>query len=229
MIRSKIFWAGRAVIIAALASGRAGRARSPGRAADLDPSKMSADEIKALEQRLTDAGCYKGAIDGAASAALDGAIKACPDQRPFLRIETGMHTAPIRRIGVDAACSAAGDRVRRQDRPAVVPARRQASADRAPADRRGECRQGLRGGFVAGRALARRRRMGRRLGQDGEDCHHDRRSVERRDPSALARSRLPSINIAFSARRAARRSWALAEQRRARARQRDRGGTACRP
>jgi WD40 repeat protein len=28
-----------------------------------------------------------------------------PDQEPFLRIETGMHTAPIRRIGVDARCS----------------------------------------------------------------------------------------------------------------------------
>ena len=65
---------------------------------------MSADEIKALEQRLTDAGCYKGAIDGSSSAALDEAIKACPDQRPFLRIETGMHTASIKAIGVDAAC-----------------------------------------------------------------------------------------------------------------------------
>jgi WD40 repeat protein len=74
------------------------------RAAGLDPSKMSADEIKALEQRLTDADCYKGAIDGTASGALDEAIKACPDQRPFLRIETGMHNAQIRRIGVDAAC-----------------------------------------------------------------------------------------------------------------------------
>ena len=43
----------------------------------LDPSKMSMDEIKALEQRLTDAGCYKGAIDGvASSAALDDAIRA---------------------------------------------------------------------------------------------------------------------------------------------------------
>ena len=50
------------------------------------------------------AGCYRGAIDGAPSAALDAAVKACPDQSPFLRIETGMHTAPIRRIGVDAAC-----------------------------------------------------------------------------------------------------------------------------
>jgi WD40 repeat protein len=77
---------------------------APGRAAGLDPAKMSADEIKALEQRLTDAECYKGAIDGQRSAALDEAIKACPDQRPFLRIETGMHTAPIRAIGVDAAC-----------------------------------------------------------------------------------------------------------------------------
>jgi uncharacterized caspase-like protein/membrane-associated protease RseP (regulator of RpoE activity) len=74
------------------------------RAAGLDPAHMGADEIKGLEQRLTDAGCYKGAIDGVASDALDAAIKACPDQRPFLRIETGMHTAVIWRVGVDAAC-----------------------------------------------------------------------------------------------------------------------------
>jgi WD40 repeat protein len=74
------------------------------RAAGLYPAKMSAEEIKAVELRLTDAGCYKGAIDGTASAALDEAIKACPDQRPFLRIETGMHTAITWSIGVDAAC-----------------------------------------------------------------------------------------------------------------------------
>ncbi|MBV8441266.1 MAG: caspase family protein [Hyphomicrobiales bacterium] len=78
---------------------------APGRAAGLDPAQMSADEIKALEQRLTDAGCYKGALDGKTSSALDKAIKACPDQRPFLRIETGMHTVPISHMGVDAACS----------------------------------------------------------------------------------------------------------------------------
>jgi WD40 repeat protein len=77
---------------------------APGRSAGLDPAHVSGDEIKALEQRLTDAGCYKGAIDGTASTALSDAIKSCPDQRPFLRIETGMHVAPIRRIGVDAAC-----------------------------------------------------------------------------------------------------------------------------
>jgi WD40 repeat protein len=76
-----------------------------GRAADMDPAQMSTDELKALEQRLTDAGCYKGAVDGRPSAELDDAIKVCPDQRPFLRIETGMHTAPpIWAIGVDAAC-----------------------------------------------------------------------------------------------------------------------------
>ena len=43
-------------------------------------------------------------IDGTSSGALDEAIEACPDQRPFLRIETGVHTARINRIGVDAAC-----------------------------------------------------------------------------------------------------------------------------
>ena len=62
-------------------------------------------EIASLQQRLTDAGCYSGAIDGSASAALDAAVKQCPDQRPILRIETGMHTAPIWRVGVDAACT----------------------------------------------------------------------------------------------------------------------------
>jgi hypothetical protein len=72
-----------------------------GRAAELDPAQMSAEEIKALEQRLTDAGCYKGVIDGTASEALVGGIDSCPDQRPLLSIETGMHTAPIRSIGVD--------------------------------------------------------------------------------------------------------------------------------
>jgi Caspase domain/WD domain, G-beta repeat len=77
---------------------------APPRAAGLNRAEMSADAIKALEQRLTDAGCYKGAIDARASDALDEAIKACPDQRPFLRIETGMHTSIIHRIGVDAAC-----------------------------------------------------------------------------------------------------------------------------
>ena len=65
------------------------------------------DEIATLQQRLADAGCYNGALDGAPSAALNDAIKQCPDMRPFLRIETGMHTASINRIGVDAACSRA--------------------------------------------------------------------------------------------------------------------------
>jgi len=73
-------------------------------AVGLDPAHMSSSALKALQQRLTDAGCYKGAIDGTASDALDAAIKSCPDQRPFLRIETGTHTAQIRHIGVDAAC-----------------------------------------------------------------------------------------------------------------------------
>ncbi len=92
----------RAVVAALVLAAFAGQASSF--SAGLDRGGGGADEIKALEQRLTDAGCYKGALDGKTSSALDEAIKACPDQRPFLRIETGMHTALIRRIGVDAAC-----------------------------------------------------------------------------------------------------------------------------
>jgi hypothetical protein len=69
-----------------------------------DVAAMGHDEILSLQRRLSDAGCYKGAFDGQAGGALDAAIKACPDQDPVLRIETGMHTASIKRIGVDAAC-----------------------------------------------------------------------------------------------------------------------------
>ncbi len=42
-----------------------------------------------------------------AVALLAGAARAgdLPERRPVLRIEPGMHTAPIKRIGVDAACT----------------------------------------------------------------------------------------------------------------------------
>ena len=72
-----------------------------------EAAPASREERLTLQQRLTDAGCYSGAVDGEPSAALDDAIKQCPDMRPFLRIETSMHTAMIKRIGVDAACSRA--------------------------------------------------------------------------------------------------------------------------
>lgn len=60
--------------------------------------------IETLQRRLADAGCYRGPLDGRDSAALQAAIKACPSQEPVLLIETGMHTAPVKRIGVDRAC-----------------------------------------------------------------------------------------------------------------------------
>ena len=72
--------------------------------APADAAGGSRENVVSLQRRLTDAGCYKGAIDGAPSAALDAAVKVCPDQAPVLRIETGMHSAPISRVGVDAAC-----------------------------------------------------------------------------------------------------------------------------
>ena len=72
--------------------------------AETDLSTMQPSEIEALQKRLTDCACYAGPIDGQASAATTQAVKACPDQNPVLRIETGTHTAPIRSIGVDASC-----------------------------------------------------------------------------------------------------------------------------
>jgi WD40 repeat protein len=70
-------------------------------------SSMNSDEIKGLQQRLTDASCYAGPLDGTASNMLAAAKAACPDQEPVLRVETGMHVAPIWRISVDARCDLA--------------------------------------------------------------------------------------------------------------------------
>jgi hypothetical protein len=72
-----------------------------------DLRDTSSAEVAALQQRLTDARCYTGAIDGMPSEATEAAKKSCPDQEPILRIETGMHVAPIKRIGVDAQCKIA--------------------------------------------------------------------------------------------------------------------------
>ncbi len=68
---------------------------------------MNGEDIRVLQQRLSDAGCYAGSIDGRASAAVETAKRACPDQEPVLRIENGMHVAVINRIGVDAQCKIA--------------------------------------------------------------------------------------------------------------------------
>jgi WD40 repeat protein len=66
---------------------------------------LTQEEVFTLQQRLRDAGCYTGAMNGIVGPELASAMKACPSQDPILRIETGMHTASIRRIAVDAQCS----------------------------------------------------------------------------------------------------------------------------
>src|SRR5215813_10658382 len=74
----------------------------PAAAADL--TSMAPDDIRALQQRLTDAHCYSGPISGTASAAVADAMKACPMMDPILSIETGMHTAVIRKVSMDRDC-----------------------------------------------------------------------------------------------------------------------------
>jgi len=69
-----------------------------------DVAAMSDEDLFVLQPRLKDSGCYIGVLDRNRSPALEAAIKDCPSQRPVLMIETGMHTAPIERISVDAAC-----------------------------------------------------------------------------------------------------------------------------
>ena len=149
-------------------------------AAEAGPSR---EETLTLQKRLTDAGCYQGAIDGAASAALDAAVKACPDQAPVLRIETGMHTAVIRRIGVDAACAriatASDDKTVRLW---SMPDGKLQRTIRLPIGL-GERRQGLGGRAFAGWPRPRGRRVGCFLVRSSGPLAFADRSRLRRDPA----------------------------------------------
>ena len=155
---------------------------APARAADVDPATMSADAIKALEQRLTDAGCYKGAIEGHTSdSARRRQSRPAPTSELFLRIETGMHTAVINSIGIDADCSliatASDDKtVRLWSLPDGKTEARSCACRSATATRQGLC-----DGAVAGRTSPGRWRMGRGMAQDGETQPHASRPGERRD------------------------------------------------
>src|ERR1700761_957279 len=70
----------------------------------LDIGTMSQTDIRALQQRLTDARCYSGPIDGVASDNVTAALKVCPVMDPILSIETNMHATIIRRSAVDRDC-----------------------------------------------------------------------------------------------------------------------------
>ncbi len=96
---SRMIWLGLAAVAIS--------ASTTSHAAARDLSAMTGEDIWVLQQRLADAGCYKGPIDGKANSSLATAQKFCPDQEPILRIETGMHVAPIRQIDVDAQCKIA--------------------------------------------------------------------------------------------------------------------------
>jgi hypothetical protein len=64
-------------------------------------------EVRSLQQRLTDARCYNGPLDGVMNPSVTDAAKQCPGTAPVLTIETGMHVSAIRQISVDRSCSLA--------------------------------------------------------------------------------------------------------------------------
>ena len=66
-----------------------------------DIATLNEEEVYSLQQRLRDAGCFKGSLDGRITPALAEAVKVCPVQDPMLRIETNMHTAVMYRLGID--------------------------------------------------------------------------------------------------------------------------------
>ena len=70
-------------------------------------ASMTGAELAAMQRRLADGGCYSGPLDGKASDATRAAMLACPDQRPKLVIETGMHISRIGQMAVDRACKLA--------------------------------------------------------------------------------------------------------------------------
>ncbi len=73
-------------------------------AAAQDLALLGEDEIRSLQQRLSDAGCYKAAVDGKVTPALAEAVRYCPSPNPVLGIDTSMHTAVIYRLGIDREC-----------------------------------------------------------------------------------------------------------------------------
>lgn len=67
----------------------------------LDVGQMGDRELRQLQLRLQDAGCYGGTVDGVAGESTRAAISKCPDMTAKLRIEAEMHNAPIRRISLN--------------------------------------------------------------------------------------------------------------------------------
>ena len=88
----------RAIVVAGAAVFLAASARD---------AALNGADAGALQQRLADAGCYHGVIDGRPGVAVETARKACPDQSPMLRIESGMHISQLSNIAVDARCTLA--------------------------------------------------------------------------------------------------------------------------
>jgi hypothetical protein len=76
----------------------------PWTATAVDFNALSPADIRSLQERMWDAHCYSGPVDGRPTAETQAAVNSCPVMDPILGIETGMHSAVIKRIGVDRMC-----------------------------------------------------------------------------------------------------------------------------
>jgi len=69
-----------------------------------NPNTMSPAEIETMQRRLRELGCPAGSPGLDARSAVREMLKHCPDPTPFLSIETGRPTMPVRRVVADAEC-----------------------------------------------------------------------------------------------------------------------------
>ena len=74
------------------------------RAEEAELSQMSKNEIRSLQQRLADSGCFNGTADGSGATPSTLQGYGVRRRRRLFRIETGAHVGPIWRITADASC-----------------------------------------------------------------------------------------------------------------------------
>jgi WD40 repeat protein len=99
---SGLIWIRFAILVLGLSAVLPGQGASAA-----DPDRMSPEEVSMMYRRMIELGCAGQNHGGGPRDVLREMLKRCPDPTPFVSIETGRTTNPIRRVAVDAACRVA--------------------------------------------------------------------------------------------------------------------------